>query len=159
MKKRDLIPLWNALSFANSLRSTDRAVVSAKFAYGINKNKRMIKGEIDDIESAQNLFMKDKVKDIDDLKKKHSQKDKRGEMVIYTDDSGLRKIAGLEGNADYIREIEEVNEKYKDKQADFEKLLDEDAQKYIFHKIKFDMFPDVFSGEDIELLSPIIDEG
>jgi predicted transcriptional regulator len=138
---------------------------TAKGAYAISKNKRLIEVEVKSIQDAySNRAIPQGVQDFEKERietcKVFSDKDENGEAII----AGGKFAIPPEKIAEFNKEIEALAEKHKDALEEKEKLEKELADllqgevDLPLHKIKFTDLPDDVSARDIDTLGELIED-
>lgn len=145
MKKGELRQIFLVMQELGEIKG------SAKFAYGIVKNKSKIKEEVVALDEA----MKSLTEYNDDrmiLCKKFAEKDKDGKPV---EENG--RFKGLENNIKFKKGMDGLAEKHKKPLDEVKNLLLEDIE-IDFHKMNIDVFPNEIMPLQIEALMPLIEE-
>lgn len=156
--RENLVQIWGVLNSLAQEKTT------AKGAYGIAKNKRIIETEVKSIEEAQrNQKLPDGIEDFEakriDLCKEYCDKDKDGKPMV---DGNSFVI--IENQVVFTEKLTELREEFaeplqarKDQDKDFREFLKEDVE-IDLHKIKIDDMPNNITGQQIEILDDIIVE-
>lgn len=152
MKKRELYDLLAGLESVKGLKGV-------KFAYARAKNKKLVLDEIQLFEESikpSDKFLEYNKKRIE-LCEKYCQKDKENNPIIKNN-----KYCGLERNNEFEKEIELLNEESKEVinekkglEEEYNKMLMEEIE-LNFHKILLDDVPIDITGQQLELIMPII---
>jgi len=116
MKKKDLYTFRQGLNMAR--------FEHPRVTYAVNKNKRLVKDEIEDMELTIKMSeeMEKFKKEREELAKKHSVKDKKGEPVLKRtpgiDPGTFQMIYDIEGQDDeasaYRKDLAKLEKKYKE---------------------------------------------
>ena len=157
MKNRQLSILHKGLTDSGKLQGV-------KFAYAVAKNKKLIEEEVEALN--EGLNPSEKFKEYDEkrveLAKEHAEKDEDGNAVMVGEEN--IKSFDIKDIAKFTKDLEKIQEEYKtelearDKQLkDYEKLMDEDT-KLELQKVKLENVPEEITGEQLELISEIIEE-
>ena len=154
MKKRELFSLMSGFEMVKGLRGI-------KFAYARLKNKKLISDEIkvfEDLLKPSDGFLEYDKKRIE-LCVKYSKKDEKGKSIIENN-----SYAGLTDNKEFEKELGQLKEEYKEVMderlkllEEYNKMLEEEIE-LNFHKILLEDIPTDITGQQLELLMPIIKE-
>lgn len=155
MKKRELFGLLNGLEAVKNLKGV-------KFAYAVAKNKNLVKREVklfSESNKPNEKFLEFDKKRVE-LCQEYCEKNENGEPVIKNN-----TFIGLEKNDAFNKVIEELREEYKEaidereKQSkEYNKMLDEEIE-LDFHKVLLENVPSDITGQQLELILPIVDDG
>lgn len=152
MKKGELYSLMAGLEAVKDLKGI-------KFAYARAKNKKLIQDELQLF--GETLKASEKFSEFEDkrveLCKKYCKKDEKGKPLTKND-----SYVGLEDNTEFQQELVNLKEVHKDivterqNQVDeYNKMLSEET-KLDFHKILLEDVPADITGQQLELIMPII---
>ena len=133
MKNKDLFNLFNSLCNLSNLKGI-------KFSYGIIKNKKNIKNEIEILQNiikpSQEFIEFDKERE--KLCKKYSKKDEKGEIIIKNNNYDIKSECKEIFNKEFD-DLKEQNKEFiikREKQLEeYNKLLEEECNIEL-HKIK-----------------------
>ncbi len=152
--KRNLIPIWNVFEKFTQ-KETHR-----KFAYGVIKNKKILSDEIEALKAASShteefkQFEKERVQICEVL----CDKKEDGSPLI----GPTNQYVVVENKEKLDAEINTLREKHKDALDEFDKreeeikdLLEEEME-FDVHQIKFSLFPEFLSVQDLEILEEFI---
>ena len=160
--RQNLIQAWHTLNGLSNLKTT------AKGAYGIAKNIRLIRVEIESIQEARNKIKLPEV--FEEYEKKrvalceeYADKNEDGSVVQANGPNGpVFKIT--ERNDEFLKVLNPLNEEYKDAINEKEKIEKEFADfmneeiDYEFHAIKAEDFPNEMSAQQMSVLGDIVTE-
>jgi len=131
MKNKELLELMSNLNACSDL-------IGVKFAYGVARNKSMLKGLIESLDEATKPSKEFSEYDQQrmELAKKYSQKDENGEpKTEVVDNFGNSKFV-MEDEKTFNVELEKLRKKYK-KALDERKKQDDDFQALLEEESKF----------------------
>jgi uncharacterized protein (DUF3084 family) len=159
--RQNLIQAFHTLNGFSNLKTT------AKGAYGIAKNKRLLKNEIYSIQEARNNIklpeaLEEYEKERIALCEELSDKNEDGTTVQATDNQGRPVFKIVEKQKEFQKEMEELGEKYKEAlderqklEDDFKAFMDEEVDLEL-HAIKLDDFPNDVSPQQVDALGDIL---
>ena len=149
-KRNEAVALYQGLDLVGDFEGV-------KFAYGVSKNKKILKTEMEALTDA--LKPKDEYKKYDkkriELCEIHANKDKNGKPVV---ENGAYRMSNKKA---FDKELEKLQEKYK-KAVDGQKIQDEEYKKLLEEKIsvklnKVDIknVPEEITGKQLEAIEAI----
>lgn len=156
MKKKILIELYNVFESMKNIKNVE-------FMYLIIKNKFKIKDEIEifrQLSQPSDEYI-EYLKELEEIAYKYAERDENGNLVrtatgIKVKDKNI-SLAENAVNHLKIKYKKAINE-YEERQKQIEKILDEEIDIKL-EKIPYDLLPkDEISGEQLEILFPIIEK-
>ena len=154
--RENLVSIWGVLNGLAAEKTT------AKGAYGIAKNKRIVDAEVKSIEDAQkNQKLPEGIEEFEakriDLCKKMADKDEEGNPLVVNNSFVL-----AENKAKFDKKLEKLRKEYEvaittreTQDKDFQDFLKEEIE-VDFHAIKVDDLPDNVTAQQIGILDEII---
>lgn len=157
ISREKLIQVWSVLSQLAQEKTT------AKGAYGIAKNKRLLEDEIKSIEDAQKAI--EYPAELEEFNTKrlvlcreYASKDEKGEPIVNN------QAFVIPDRTEFDKELAALREEYKEP-LDVRQKIDEDFHKFLIeeteisvHVIKLEDLPNGITAAQIELLGEIITE-
>jgi len=159
----------NSIQMWATLNSLANVKTSAKGAYGIAKNKRILEVEKDAIQKAQQAHMASSMSD--DLRKfeeervelckEYADKDEDGNPITSNN-----QFKVVERNAEFIKALNELREEpvyaaaikaREDKDNEFQNFMKESIEVEV-HLIKVDDLPNDITAQQIEALGDLVTE-
>ncbi|MBD3260093.1 MAG: hypothetical protein GF334_00145 [Candidatus Altiarchaeales archaeon] len=152
LKKSEVLAI-NAILARISKDGTEEAPtkLSRRFAYGIAKNSRRIKDEVESIQEAMKPVSEYEQKRID-LCKKYADKDDEGNPILKDN-----VYQGLRDNEEFRKEIDALSDEYEKSIEGVNTILSEETA-IDFYEIPLDDFPEQISVGEMEVLLPLVKE-
>ena len=151
MKKSEVEAMFIAMQQISGLKTT------AKFAYGIARNKGIINNEaeaIKEMEKPIGEFEKERIA----LCKKYAEKDEKGTLLKEIDEkTGQEVFKGLNDNEAFTTKLTALREKYNPRFDEINKILKEDIE-FSFYMINLSEVPDDITPRQMTALMPLIKE-
>ena len=159
MKRKDLFSLQKAFDLTKDYSGL-------KFAYARVKNKKLVDAEIESIREA--FKPSEEIQEYERLRiellKEYGEMDSFGNF-LFEEDGRSVKFASEEKKQEFVVKFNELRDKYKDcfdketeKEIEYQKFIEEEVS-LDFVKVNIDDLPKDITGEQLELLFPIINEG
>lgn len=155
VKKSELIVIWNVL---NSLNGKEYSKI---FSYGIIRNKKLIKDEVESLEEAktpsQEYLDYDRKRML--LCEKFADKNDNGHPIITKGQYVItEKLEEMKKEMKVlVEENKQILDDFEKKSQEFVKILEEEVE-IDFYKMDFDVFPETIDPSLLEVLEILIKE-